>query len=390
MPTLKTVLTATLLSSVALVPAATVVTFATTDAAYAKSDKSNGGSNGGRSAEARSGGGSSDKAQGKGKNKSGSNGKSASRGGPSAIEGFFDRLTGKDNAKTVRKVQPAKVERKAVSAAPKVAPAAPPRPAKGSGMHASELGKMNGALNANVNALIAHLKNGNANGPIGGMAMLAAAGYAADGMDDIVALKNEYIALDDALIAAGYVDMDGAPDLDAYLADVAGNGEIEAVQIALAGEGPVTLEDALVLEGFVDAEGNPDLDAYIDYRDGIAPIEAVNTPLTRIDGAERPTGPELDQAEELIAARGDAEGYMLSIWNKNPDSDPDIVTQAERDLLDKLYDRLAADADMLTEAIETYAPPPPAPVPTVEGDLPCDLENESCSPGDEEITLLAD
>ena len=42
-------------------------------------------------------------------------------------------------------------------------------------MHPSNLGKMNGPLNANVNALIAHVKNGNTNGPIGGMAALAVA-----------------------------------------------------------------------------------------------------------------------------------------------------------------------------------------------------------------------
>ena len=74
-------------------------------------------------------------------------------GGGGGLSALLDKVTGKDREKKVKVVR-----KSTVSAAPTVAAAAPARPAKGSGMHPSELGKMNGALNANVNALIAHLK----------------------------------------------------------------------------------------------------------------------------------------------------------------------------------------------------------------------------------------
>jgi hypothetical protein len=43
------------------------------------------------------------------------------------------------------------------------------------------LGNINGALTANINAALAHMRNGNENGPVGHVAALAAATASAEG-----------------------------------------------------------------------------------------------------------------------------------------------------------------------------------------------------------------
>jgi hypothetical protein len=402
---LKAPFAAILLSSVALVPATTVAFVATADVAIAKSDNAGGGgkgNSGGKSGNAKSSGskgGSSAKATtsgSKGGGKSGG-GASASRG-HGGLDDLFNKITGKGKTKS------ANAKRSSTSSSAKLAGAAPKqRPEKGD-MHPSSLGKMNGALNANVNAIIAHVKNGNTNGPIGGMAALAIAGYAAESAAETLALAEDFAALDQALIDAGFVDDEGAPNLQAYLdslEDVEGQGEITAIEAAIAGEeGAPTIEEALsgeinMVQDFASVED------YLAYRDGTAgepPIESVELGIAATDGQARPGDEDLEFANERIGDRTEAEDYMLSIWNKGDgaeftdDGEERVRTDAEIALLDALYDRLEADGEVLSTAIEEYADLPEAPMedePVVEDDVAeCTSGDPDCVVAGEEVAAV--
>ena len=190
---LKAPLTAILLSSVAVVPAAAISFVATTDVAFAKSDKAGGNGNG------KGGGGNSKSSRSKGKSGSKS-ASSSSRGGSKSRGGgfgrFMDKLTGKDKA-AARKQSMAKV-------------------AKDDPMHPSNLGNMNGALNANENAIAAHIRNGNTNGPVGLMAAyVSGRATTENAVEELGEGAGDYIELNDALVENGYVDEDGNPDLEA-------------------------------------------------------------------------------------------------------------------------------------------------------------------------------
>lgn len=350
---LKGPLTAAMVSSLALVPAAAIAFMATAEIAIAKSD--NAGGNG--------------KGHGGQKSVSGSSARSSSSGGggKSRGHGALDKLFGKITGQATASAKKTQTEGE---------------------MHPSQLGKMNGALNANVNALIAHVKNGNTNGPIGGMAALAVAGYAADGAAEIIARYEDFAALDQLLIDNGYVDADGSPDLQAYLdalEGVAGNGINPTIEDAIAGVGTLTLEEALLF----DNNGVQDfatLEEYEAWRDGTAgadPIEGADTLITDLEGQERPTEEEVDFAEDRIEDRTSAEDYMLSIWNKG-DGDDSVRSESEEELLTLLYDRIAADGETLDMAIEEHAdlPEPPAPV---EGEVvtECAADDLDCAPLEE-------
>lgn len=368
---LKGPLTAAMVSSLALVPATTVAYVATADIAVAKSDKAGGGGKGASQKSSKSKAGT--------KGKSGS--KSASRSGKSrghtGLDKFLGKLTGK---KTVTKT-------KRASAAPKVA-AAPKKALTEDAMHPSQLGKMNGALNANVNALIAHVKNGNTNGPIGGMAALAVAGYAAEGAAETITLYEDFAALDQMLIDNGYTDDEGNPDLQAYLdalEPTEGNGGNDVIQNALDGTGDLTLEEALMAEnnGVQDFET---LDDYVAWRDGTPgadPIDGADTLIARTDGVERPSDEDIAYAEDRIADKTSAEDYMLSIWNKG-DGDDSMRSDAEEQLLAELYKRIEADGEALTGAIEEYADLPEPPAPDEGEDLTeCAADAAECAPEEE-------
>lgn len=353
---LKGPLTAAMVSSLALVPATTVAYMATADIAVAKSDKAGGGGKGGGQKSAKSKSGTKGKSAAKGK----SGTKSASaKGGKSrahtGLDKFIGKLTGK---KTVTKT-------KRASGGAKVAGAS--KKSLEYGMHPSELGKMNGALNANVNALIAHVKNGNTNGPIGGMAALAVAGYAATGADETVELADKFATLDQMLIDNDYVDAEGNPDLQAYLdalESTPGNGENSVIRDALDGIGDLTLEQALLAEnnGEQDFESLADYEAWRDGTTGADPIDGAGDLITELEGQDRPDDELVDYYRERIEDRTAAEDYMLSIWNKG-DGDDTMRSEQEERLLTTLYDRIEADGDALTGAIEEHAdlPEPPAP-----------------------------
>ncbi len=367
---IKASLTAILLSSVSLVPAATIALFATTDIVAAKSDNAggkgggNGGGNkGGNSASAKSK--SKATASGGGKSKSTSRKK---RNDP--VGNFLRKVTGQDKKKS------------------RVAKAAPAR-AKDP-MHPSNFGKMNGPLNANVNALIAHVKNGNTNGPIGGMAALAVAGYAAEGAEDTLALAEKFAELDQTLIDNGYFDDEGNPDLQAYLDDlepVPGNGINETIESSLSGDvGALPIEDALRAENnnVQDFASVEEYEAWRDGTDGAEPIADVENLLTNIGDQERPGDDEIDYANDRIEDRTSAEDYMLSIWNKG-DGDDTMRSSAEDDLIQTLYDRIESDGSVLTDAIEEHAD---LPEPPMDDTASCDLE-EGCDEIDDDVVAAA-
>jgi sugar phosphate isomerase/epimerase len=178
-------------------------------------------------------------------------------------------------------------------------------------MHPSELGNMNGALNANINAVLAHIRNGNTNGPVGGLAGLAVA--------DTAYFEAERTVNEGTL--AGLLEDNGYESVqdyyDALDADpaMARNAEIDDA-IAALGSDPVLEE----------------------------PYEF--TP---------PTDEELAEAEaalpELAEAQAAAENNMLSLWNKNGDANPDELTPEEEALLDDLRGRLVGYETDIEQAV---------------------------------------
>ncbi len=377
----KATLTAILLSSVAIVPAATITVVASVDTAHAKSDNAggngggkgnSGGSKGGKSASAKSNSKAAKATSG-----GGSKGKSTARStGNDPVGKFLRKLSGQDKKTTTR--AKAKTAR---SNAPKVAKAAPARE-KGP-MHPSNLGKMNGAMNANVNALIAHVKNGNTNGPIGGMAALAVAGYAAEGAAETLAVNEQFEKLDQLLIDNGYVDEDGNPDLEAYRDDLEGtppNGNIDAIEKALTNvDSDLTIDEALREENN-GVQNFASVEEYQTWRDGTKgadPIAEADVLIADLEDTERPIDAAIDYANEQIENQTAAEDYMLSIWNKG-DGDDTVRSEAEEGLITALYERIEADGETLTGAIEEYADLPEPPADEPEEDISdtgsCDLE----------------
>jgi hypothetical protein len=237
-------------------------------------------------------------------------------------------------------------------------------------MHPSELGNMNGALNANMNAVLAHIRNGNTNGPVGHLAALAVANAGAEGAQDIVDLAAKFQALDDALL-----NPEGTPfaSLEEYLAALEGtpgvsNEAIDAKLQELAdlpeGEDDATLIAELndLLEGAgyggEGYEGEDPLADYLADKEGVpgiepvGPIEDALAALRDSEGMipEEPDPEAVAEAEEAIGEKGAAESSILAYWNKNDDN-PEEITEAEQALLDKLYDRLVGYEDAIAGAM---------------------------------------
>ena len=125
-------------------------------------------------------------------------------------------------------------------------------------MHPSAQGSMNGALNANINAVLAHIRNGNTNGPVGALAGLAVADHNAAGAQDVLDQAAEVDALqstlETALADAGFATIE---DYQAALGSGASEaiGAIEDAQDALGAAAGAALseEDIAAAEAAVDA-----------------------------------------------------------------------------------------------------------------------------------------
>ena len=365
--TIKASLTALMMSSVAIGAVATIGTFSGADAAYAKSEKSGekSGKSRGKSAESRGS---------KGKSEQNSTSRGSSGGG---VEAFFMKLTGQEK-KAAKSRAPVKAAKAPQVAKPKAA---------GGAFHSSELGNMNGALNANINAVLAHIRNGNTNGPVGSMAALAVAESNAVGADETIALADKFTALDTLLIENGYSDEEGNADLAAYqeaLLATPGNGDIPEIKAA------IDAEDAVALAGLLEINGFEDLAAYELYRDGEAgdpPIDEIDGLASELDGLDAPDEDAVAKANEDIQARSDAELAMLELWNKNADTSEEI-TEEEQALLKELYDRLEGNEDAIAAAIQSAG---------ADDEMAEDLDDdivdcgdpESCE-DDEELMALAE
>ena len=374
--TLTATITAALLASVALVPAVTVVSIVTADAAYAKSDNAGGNGKSDRSERGNKGGKS-----GGGETASRGNGKSG--GG---IEGMFRKLTGQE--KKAARVAPASSK---ATQTVKVSKKADP-------MHPSNLGNMNGALNANTNAVLAHIRNGNTNGPVGLLAGLAVANANAEGAQEVIDLADDFAVLQAALEANGYTSV------EEYYADLDGTAGIDPIQPIEdaraafdADPDSTALEDALNL-----ALSNADYDSLEDYDDdvageaGIDEIAELSDSIEGLGGdvearaditAEEPLPEDIESAEAALEAEGTAESSILAFWNKNPDS-TDEISAEEQALLDKLYERLEADSALIDEAIGA-GDEAEEDVGSIEDDAECEL-SESCDDPLDEVVVVAE
>lgn len=189
---------------------------------------------------------------------------------------------------------------------------------------ARDLGKMNGALNANINAVLAHIRNGNLNGPVGLLAGLAIAdaeaAEAKTAFAELSALANAHDALTSELNRLEFAD------LETYLAAVS--------------EEKVSAEDMALISGLIDAAGG---------------LTADGTALATV----RPLDTELADAETAASTGAtsvtDAEAAILAAWNK--DGDPDALLTALRDRLigheDEIAAAIAETADDATLTEET-------------------------------------
>lgn len=200
---------------------------------------------------------------------------------------------------------------------------------------ANELGNMNGAMNANINAVLAHIRNGNTNGPIGAMAALVKADAGLGDLDaeEVLAREAAWQGYDQAITEALG---DSYPDLDAYLA--ARQAEADYPGLAEQWQADFDAYQAAVTAGDPEAEslnpGDPPVDP--DFTEIAALEDLVAAPPE----GERPSEEDLAAVEAV----SDAEAALLAMWNKNPDSSDDL-TEEEAALLDALRARFS-DADL--------------------------------------------
>lgn len=274
MKSLTTILTVSLLT---LGPALPVLDLSDGGAAFAGNGNGNGGGNGG-------GGGN-------GNGNSGGNGKSESRSAKSEKSGTS---VAKSDTKAMKKVKTTKTEVELAKG----------KPVADGVLAPNELGKMNGAMNANINAVLAHIRNGQTtNGPVGLLAGLAIADSGAAGVvaeaDELAAVAGAFDALDTGLSDAGF-------------------GSVEEYLQAKA-DGTLTEEEIAAIDPLVDAVGGT-------TEDGLALFETAPTD-EEIAAAEA-------AAEAARQAVTDAETAIGEAWNK----EGDLGT-----LLSLLRERLAAN-----------------------------------------------
>ena len=325
---LKAPLTAILLSSVAVVPAATISYVATTDAAFAKSDNAGGKGNSGNKGGGKGKGASKNKLKG---------GKSAGRGGSGGKVGlglnkFINKLTGKDKSSNR---------------------SASNRLAEDVSMHPSNLGNMNGALNANENAILAHIRNGNTNGPVGLMAALAAADYNSEGDQELLDtnLAADYAALDEALGDYESYEEYRKAYIGTGTEDEPKNRHLfdQRIENAYNNIGQADLEEAL-----------GDYESYEEYREAYIGTgtedepkdpdeydESIEEAYSNV-GYNQGTADELEQAADDLADYDQALDDLVDYWNKgDADSEnADALRQALADRVDE-YEGVAETVESM-------------------------------------------
>ena len=356
---LKSTLTAMMLSAVAVTPVATISFMASAEMAIAKgkkdkAERGNRGGKGGKPAWAGKGGGK---------------GKAAKTGGQGKAKKFAAATTTSDCPPEDDTCVPDLRQ-----------------------LHPSELGNMNGALNASENAILAHIRNGNmSNGPVGHMAALAVAGYDRDAALELAAspLAQDYAALDAAAVAAseGLTDGEGNPivfeNYEDYLAYAAENGPLDSMTAAESSFGANSLDAAA--QSVVDAEGNQLYDDYEQYKQAV--VDGTQEPDVNVLAAESvadlgydaTTAENLDKTvEDAEASYADAMAAMQKYWNKGDSSSDDAD-----DLAAMLEARLDSYQNVNATIEEQRAAEEPA---LTEGEVVCEEGDVDCTP--DETALL--
>jgi len=194
----------------------------------------------------------------------------------------------------------------------RVKPAKATSVAAADGLSPRELGKMNGAMNASINAVLAHIRNGQTSkGPVGALAGLAVADTtAAAAMADATGIGERaagFAALSTAVATAGFASTED------YL--------------AARQAGTVTAEQMTAIDPLVEAVGGAD-------STGLALSE---TPPTAAEIADAQAAALA--AEAAVAA---AEVVIADAWNR----DGDLAL-----LLAGLRDRLVPHQDAITAQV---------------------------------------
>ncbi|MEE9388723.1 MAG: hypothetical protein V3U96_08930 [Paracoccaceae bacterium] len=257
----KAFVTATALGAVAIAPLAIAATVISADAAFAKGNKSNMGNKGAKE----------------------------KRTGPKANRGNSNRSQGAKANGSGKQV--ARLSTPATEA-----------------LHSSQLGNLNGAIHSSPNAKLAHIRNGNFNGPVGLAAALAVADHNGAEVDQVVqdaALAT--LALDQAIADLNTAAMDAGYDsYEHYLTE---ND---------AGSLMAELETLIT---------DTELPSPEQVADATAAIEA---------------------AAETAAAIADAEAALLAAWNKGDATDPDAALA-----LDQIRGSLPSPEDIAAALAET-------------------------------------
>ena len=354
-PKLRAGLLATAMAAVSLVPASSLMTVASVDMAFAKGGNGNGNGggngnghgNGRQESEARGGqkaahgGGRPEWAGSRG---NGGGRSESARGGRDPVSNFIRGLTGQDkrDAREAARAEARAARRAPTEYAPVASISPGKRPPRNSEMHPSELGNMNGALNANINAVLAHIRNGNTNGPVGQMAALAVASARANEAFDALAPEDvaAYGNLQDAIEKTEFDSL-----AEYFAAREAGEvEEIEGIEAALA--------------------EIPEFDetTYADY---------------------------LAAREEADAILSPAQESILAYWNKNPDAQPEIDHELEEPLLDALMSRFDGYEPEIDAAIAEAEVRATSGVEEDEKEASCEFD-ESCDAPETDTVAAAD
>jgi len=311
-------------------------------AAYAKSENASGGKsnagNGGGKSNAGKSGNKSTKLTTRGKSST----KSQKGGKP--LKDLFSRKSGSGNGKLLDIFKP-----KSKRTAGKTTRSAKAKPNE-FGLHPHDLGKLNGALNSSPNAKLAHIRNGNFNGPVGLAAALAVADYQAGEIDTAsieaaqAILDYDQALHDGALADALFASPDFTDDVEFQAAL-----DLAAFDLGYADYDAYRAENT---DPLVDAE----LEALLDNT--IPPSEDDVIAATAT----------LEQASSVK----DAEMALLDAWNKGDADDPNagLVLEAIRTSLPN--DEQIAEALGETETDTELLEPTPEEI--------ADLEDEATVP----------
>ena len=308
--TLRTSISAIALVATFAAPLATLTIISIPDTAIAKSENA-----GGNGKSNKGGNSSAAKSQGKGNS-------SAKGGNGNGLAGLFGKFGTNSESKGNAKVKVSKSDP----------------------MHPSNLGNMNGALNANINAVLAHIRNGNTNGPVGLMAALAQANYNAIGAQDIVDLEETFVALEEALEAAGfdsvteyYLARIGIPGIPA-ISEIDEADPTDQNQLAIDNGFASYDEYLAMVAGTPGIVADPTIDPLIEALDG-DPIGFV-PPLTADDLAD---------AQAALDEQDEAENSILDFWNK--DGDGDLLLIALNDHLDEYEPQIGETIEEMNAAL---------------------------------------